>query len=584
MPNPCEVVYDAAKEAPFVTRLTVLAPEGHAAYAAELEPARAFLLGRNPDAHAPGIPGGDQSPPIDPVRILSPSVSANHVLVSNHDGQSQVRDLGSRNGTWLLLPKDRPIDVGDSDVVLQLGKAKANLLRADDPEPPVWHDRHDFAPAIARSIEDWLSVREVDARVMVRDDDPATNHSPSQIPLANGAVLDVVALATADATWAGTLEHVWRWVGRQNSLFESEENTRNEGMILASRAIRKAHRDVVEAAQRDAKTLLLMGPSGAGKEVLAEVFHRESGRSGPLVTTNCSTFSKELLRSELFGAEPGSFTGATRRIVGAVERAQGGTLFLDEIGELPIDVQAMVLRFLDRREYERVGESGRARSADVRVVAATNRDLRAATRAGNFRVDLWYRLSVYVVEVPSLRSRWEDVLACLENTRLNPGTSARDALTADALKVLQNHAWEGNFRELMNFGLRLPRDATHGSIDPESCKQALQAGALRAPPAPTTVDSDDSARPQWADLAVKAVEAFFEDHGHEPRSWDDQKEWNEKYLKPLLFFHLGNSGGDSEPMDEEAMSSFASQTAARLQADRGTAVKQLARYFERFVR
>jgi sigma-54 specific flagellar transcriptional regulator A len=113
-------------------------------------------------------------------------------------------------------------------------------------------------------------------------------------------------------------------------------------------AIRTAHREVVEAAQRDAKTLLIMGPSGAGKEVLAEVFHRASGRSGPLITTNCSTFRKELLRSELFGAEPGSFTSATRRIVGAVERAQGGTLFLDEIGELPIDLQAMFLRFLDR--------------------------------------------------------------------------------------------------------------------------------------------------------------------------------------------------------------------------------------------
>ncbi len=571
------------KEAPPVTRLTVLAPEGHVEYAADLDPARAFLLGRNPDTHVPGIPDGDRLPPIDSVRILSPSVSANHVLVSKRDGQAQVRDLGSRNGTWLLLPKNHPINAGDSDVVLQLGKARANLLRADDPEPPVWHGRHEFGPAVARSIEDWLSAREVDARVMIQDD-PAENHSPSQIPLADGAALDIVALATADATWPGLVEHVWRWVGRQNSLFESEENTRNEGMILASRAIRKAHREVVEAAQRDAKTLLLMGPSGAGKEVLAEVFHRVSGRSGPLITTNCSTFSKELLRSELFGAEPGSFTGATRRIVGAVERAQGGTLFLDEIGDLPIDVQAMVLRFLDRREYEHVGESGRARSADVRVVAATNRDLRAATRAGHFRVDLWYRLSVYVVEVPSLRSRWEDVLACLENTRLNAGTSALDALTPDALKVLQNHPWEGNFRELMNFGLRLPRDATHGSIDPVRCRLALQAGAFRAPSTPATADRDDSTGPKWSELAVKAVEAFFEDHGHEPRSWDDQKEWNEKYLKPLLFFHLGHSGSDSKPMNEEALSSFASQTASRLQADRGTAVKQLARYFERFVR
>jgi transcriptional regulator with GAF, ATPase, and Fis domain len=247
-------------------------------------------------------------------------------------------------------------------------------------------------------------------------------------------------------------------------------------------------------------------------------------------------------------------------------------------------VQAMLLRFLDRREYEHVGESGRARTADVRVVAATNRDLRAAARAGSFRVDLWYRLSVYVVEAPSLRSRWEDVLAYLDSMQLGAGISAREALTPEATDVLQNHPWEGNFRELMNFALRLPRHTTRGSIDVATCRKALQAGALRTSSSPAAVDQDDATGPKWPDLAVKAVEAFFEDHGHEPRSWDDQKEWNEKYLKPLLFFHLGNTGNGSAPANEEAMSSFASQTAARLQADRGTAVKQLARYFERFGR
>jgi len=251
---------------------------------------------------------------------------------------------------------------------------------------------------------------------------------------------------------------------------------------------------------------------------------------------------------------------------------------------LPIDVQAMLLRFLDRREYEHVGESGRARSADVRVIAATNRDLRAATRAGEFRVDLWYRLSVYVVDVPSLCSRWEDVLAYLESTRLGAGISARDALMPEALEVVQNHDWPGNFRELMNFVLRLPRDATRGSIDAATCDKALRVGALRGPSMPSVADPDSSSHPKWAELAVKAVEAFFEDHGHEPKSWDDQKEWNEKYLKPLLFFHLGHAGRDSQPADQEAMSSFASEAAARLQADRGTAGKQLARYFERFGR
>jgi DNA-binding NtrC family response regulator len=553
-------------------------------YTADLDPTRAILLGRNPDDRAQAVAKAECPKEVTPVTILSPSVSATHALVSSQDGEVRVRDLGSRNGTWLLLPKNRSIPVGSSDVVLQLGRAKANLSLTDDPEPPVWHNRNEFGPAVARAIEMWLSAREVQARVVLHTS-PEANRSPGQIPLANGGALDIEALGTADATWPGLIEHMWRWVGRQNALFESEENTRNEGMILASRAIRKAHRQVVEAAQRDAKTLLLMGPSGAGKEVLAEVFHRASGRSGPLITTNCSTFSKELLRSELFGAEPGSFTSATRRILGAVERAQGGTLFLDEIGELPIDLQAMFLRFLDRREFEHVGEIGRARTADVRIVAATNRDLRAAARAGDFRVDLWYRLSVYVVDVPSLQSRWEDVLSYLQSTQLNAGISARDALAPDAMEVLQNHPWDGNFRELTNFVLRLPRDASRESIDVPTCRRVLNAGALRISSAlPAITEHNETSSPQWADLAVKAVEAFFEDHGHEPKSWDDQKEWNEKYLKPLLFFHLGNAVTESEPMNDEEMSSFASQAAARLQADRGTAVKQLARYFERFGR
>jgi transcriptional regulator with GAF, ATPase, and Fis domain len=210
--------------------------------------------------------------------------------------------------------------------------------------------------------------------------------------------------------------------------------------------------------------------------------------------------------------------------------------------------------------------------------------LRAATRAGDFRVDLWYRLSVYIVDVPPLRSRWEDVLAYLESVQLNADTSAREALTPEALELLQNYEFSGNFRELTNFVLRLPRDASPGSIDLATCTSALRAGALRAPATPPSTGHDEPSRPKWAELASKAVGAFFEDHGHEPKSWDDQKEWNEKYLKPLLFFHLGNSGAGAEPADEQAMSSFASEAAARLQADRGTAVKQLARYFERFSR
>jgi transcriptional regulator with PAS, ATPase and Fis domain len=354
-------------------------------------------------------------------------------------------------------------------------------------------------------------------------------------------------------------------------------------MILASSAIRNAHRDVVEAAQSDARTLLLTGASGAGKEMLAEVFHRHSGRSGAFVAVNCAMFSKDLLRSELFGAEPGSFTGASRRIVGAVERAQGGTLFLDEIGEIPPEVQPMLLRFLDRREFEQLGQYGRAKRADVRVVAATNRDLRDATRSGTFRADLWYRLSVHVVEVPPLRVRWDDIETYLRTLPVEGAThSIRETLTPAALELLKGHAWEGNFRELTNFVERLPRGAAPESVSVATCQRALERGSLKPVIKPAPAPQPDLPHANWAEIATRAVRCFVEDHGREPMSWDDQKEWNEKYLKPLIFFHLSGAATQPRPRDDDGLAALASRSASQVQADRGTASKQLARYFERY--
>jgi transcriptional regulator with PAS, ATPase and Fis domain len=301
------------------------------------------------------------------------------------------------------------------------------------------------------------------------------------------------------------------------------------------------------------------------------------------VAVNCSLFSKELLRSELFGAEPGSFTGASRRIIGAVERAQGGTLFLDEIGDLPSEIQPMLLRFLDRREYENLGQYGKVQRADVRVVAATNRDLRESTREGTFRSDLWYRLSVHVVDVLPLRQRWDDVVAYLKSATMGDGASSLyDALSPDAVAMLQAHAWEGNFRELANFRERLPKDAPPGSIHAATCRRALEVGSLRPLPANAVLATHaTSAAANWVELTARAIRAFVEDYGREPANWDDQKEWNEKYLKPLIFHELSGAS-PVRPLDAEALSTLASRRATSVRADRGTALKQLSRYFERF--
>jgi DNA-binding NtrC family response regulator len=572
-------------EAGDVPRVIAKGPDGQIEHTLELGPPRAVLLGRAPDPDtAQGAPE-DDGRPLHVATLVAPSVSANHALVWSDQGTVCVRDLGSRNGTWLLLPRGQTVRVGGSDVVLHLAQPAGNAASGDEPSAPTWSSRRDFAPALAASVGQWLRIHGVEAQVTVVANSGNGAEPPMRVPLANGEALDVVPVATADTNWSRLLEQLWRWVARQNSVYEAEEETRREGMILSSRAIRTAHREVVDAAKAGARTLLLTGSSGVGKEMLAEVFHRHSDRGGPFVPVNCSMFSKELLRSELFGAEVGAFTGATRRILGAVERAQGGTLFLDEVGDMPIEVQPMLLRFLDRREFDQIGQYGRVQRADVRVVAATNRDLRGAARAGGFRDDLWFRLSVHVVEVPALRGRWEDIVAYLESVTMEGGRhSLLGALSPTALDLLRSHPWEGNFRELTNFVQRLPRNAGPFGIDVATCRRALERGSLRSRPTPPAEGAPDPARADWTELTVRAVQAFVEDRGREPSSWDDQKEWNEKYLKPLLFFQMSGASTYPPPADDNALSSLASQTASNVKADRGTAAKQLARYFERFKR
>ncbi|HKY38539.1 MAG TPA: sigma 54-interacting transcriptional regulator [Polyangiaceae bacterium] len=566
-------------------RLIVKGPDGQAAHTLDLNEAGSVLIGRSPDR---ALLTDSSTLAREPLRLLpleAASVSANHLLAWSEQGQVCVEDLGSRNGSWLKLPHAQVIRSPAADAVVQLARASREVSDSDEPTPPVWRGKGDFADALRDSLERWLQQQGIAARVSTVDSLGDEVSPPHRIPLASGAALDIVPLATTDASWSHVLERLWRWVARQSALLEAEEQTREEGMILASSAIRGAHRDVVEAAQSDARTLLLTGASGAGKEMLAEVFHRHSGRSGAFVAVNCAMFSKDLLRSELFGAEPGSFTGASRRIIGAVERAQGGTLFLDEIGEVPAEVQPMLLRFLDRRELEQLGQYGRARRADVRVVAATNRDLRDATRSGAFRADLWYRLSVHVVDVPSLRVRWDDIETYLRTLPVEGAThSVREAFTPAAFDLLRNHPWEGNFRELTNFVERLPRGAAVESISVAACQRALERGSLKPVSKPSPIPQPGLPHANWAEIAARAVHSFVEDHDREPSSWDDQKEWNEKYLKPLIFFHLSGAASQPTPMDDEALTALASRSASQVQADRGTAAKQLARYFERYGR
>jgi formate hydrogenlyase transcriptional activator len=200
-------------------------------------------------------------------------------------------------------------------------------------------------------------------------------------------------------------------------------------------------------------TVLVTGESGTGKELVARAIHKRSRRADrPFIRVNCAAIPQSLIASELFGHEKGAFTGANERRLGRFELANGGTIFLDEIGDIPADTQVALLRILQEREFERVG-GGRTVSVEVRVVAATNRDLKAAVEAGTFRLDLFYRLNVFPVRVPSLRERKGDIplLAKYFTQRYAASTGKKiENIDRKTLELLQTYDWPGNIRELQN--------------------------------------------------------------------------------------------------------------------------------------
>ncbi|HVY65749.1 MAG TPA: sigma 54-interacting transcriptional regulator [Gammaproteobacteria bacterium] len=297
----------------------------------------------------------------------------------------------------------------------------------------------------------------------------------------SGEVLEVVVSATADRDPSGAVvallvastdvternraERQLRAAFEENARLRAElererdylreevQVSMNYGRIIGESPPLKKMLARIEAVAQTSASVLIQGESGVGKELVAHVIHARSPRSqGPLVKVNCASIPHELFESEFFGHVKGAFTGAHRDRVGRFELADGGTIFLDEVGEIPLDLQSKLLRVLQESEYERVGDD-RTHSVDVRVIAATNRDLEQAVAEGKFREDLFYRLSVFPIEVPPLRERGDDVLQIashfLERTCQEFGHRPL-TLSKQQAALLKRYDWPGNIRELKN--------------------------------------------------------------------------------------------------------------------------------------
>jgi len=288
-----------------------------------------------------------------------------------------------------------------------------------------------------------------------------------------------------------TVENALRFRKLESENQQLRQRLGKHEIVWKGDAMRRVTVQVERVAASETRVCIL-GETGTGKELVARTLHERSARaSGPFVTLNCAAVPDELIESELFGHEKGSFTGAAGRHVGKFEQAERGTIFLDEIGDMPLQMQAKLLRVLEENEIERVGGEKPIR-VDVRVLVATHRDLEAQVKDGKFRQDLFHRIYVFPLVLPPLRERREDIPTLIEHFAAQ--VSAQNGwkpvpFTPEAIARLQAHPWPGNVRELRNMVERLMLLAPKGEVDLETVELALPAGAA------TTGNTDHGSGP-----------------------------------------------------------------------------------------
>ncbi len=279
-----------------------------------------------------------------------------------------------------------------------------------------------------------------------------------------------------------------------------------EALIIGNSPAAAQLREMIRRVARSNASVMLCGPSGSGKELVARAIHDEGVRSGKAFSAiNCGAIPGDLIESELFGHEKGSFTGAHARRIGHFEASEGGTLFLDEIGDMRFDMQVKLLRVLEERTIVRVGSSD-VKKVDVRVISATHQDLDSAISDGKFREDLFFRLGVVVLQVPSLASRVEDIPALIRHFQRQMPADAKCRYDDAAMELLMQHSWPGNVRELRNFVERA--SVLHGGETLGVADAAMLLNPTAALASRRTVPSSPAAAPASAEDTAAPASPF----------------------------------------------------------------------------
>jgi transcriptional regulator with GAF, ATPase, and Fis domain len=391
-------------------------------------------------------------------RLPTPGESRHlNALLQLTNAIGRIRDMASLQ--WQLLGFIFDIVPATGAVLLRAAggdelTVAATWDRVRGPEHPVQHD----PDLVRRCLQErkavldsgtggacvpLLAPEEILGAIYLQSDPQEKSFGPHHLQLL-AAVADIAALALRN------LRH-WQQLAQENQTLRAEMNLEHD-MVGKSAGMRRVFDFIRRVAPADS-TVLIQGESGTGKELVARAVHRNSARAaGPFVAINCAAITDTLLESELFGHEKGAFTGAIAQKRGKVEVAQGGTLFLDEIGELALGLQAKLLRVLQEREFERVG-GVRPIALDLRLIAASNRELASEVESGRFRRDLFYRLNVVRVSLPALRERRDDIEAMANHFVAKASRKSKvvpRTFSAEALACMKAYDWPGNVRELEN--------------------------------------------------------------------------------------------------------------------------------------